>query len=93
MSLALTRHAQARMRQRAISPAVLEALLDYGRSRYLHSDGCELVYFDRKARERLVRESPSVAREIGRLGKTYAVLGGDGTVVTVGHRFRRIPRG
>jgi hypothetical protein len=89
---ALTRHAQARMQQRAISAAALEALLDYGRSRHLHSRGRELVYFDRRARERLVKESPSAAREIGRLGKTYAVLGRDGTVVTVGHRFRRIPR-
>lgn len=92
MPLALTRHAQARMQQRAISPAVLEALLDYGATRHLHSRGRELVYFDHKARERLARESPAVAREIGRLGKTYAVLGRDGTVVTVGHRYRRLPR-
>ena len=26
------------------------------------------------------------------LGRTYAVLGSDGTVVTVGHRTRRLPR-
>lgn len=50
-----------------------------------------LWMFDRKARERLVRDDPSAARKIGRLGKTYAVLGRDGAVVTVGHRFRRIP--
>ncbi len=90
MEFALTRHAQTRMRQRCISPAALEALLDYGRSRYLHSRGRELVYFDKKAREKLARDVPSAAREIGRLGKTYAVLGRDGAVVTVGHRFRRI---
>lgn len=87
---ALTRHAQVRMQQRAIRPEALDALLDFGCARYLHSKGRELVYFDKKARERLAKENPSVAREIGRLGKTYAVLGNDGTVVTVGHRFKRI---
>ena len=25
-------------------------------------------------------------------GKRYVILGSDGTVITVGHRFRRIPR-
>lgn len=27
------------------------------------------------------------------LGRKYAIVGGDGIVVTVGHRYRRLPRG
>ena len=65
----LTQHARARMQQRGISTATLEALLDFGRE--IHVDrGRDLVLFD----------------------KLYAILGSDGTVITVGHRFRRIPR-
>jgi hypothetical protein len=30
--------------------------------------------------------------EIVYLEKTYAIVGGDGAIVTVGHRTRRIPR-
>jgi hypothetical protein len=30
--------------------------------------------------------------EIVYLKKTYAILGADGAIVTVGHRYRRIPR-
>jgi len=70
MQAPLTGHARVRMRQRGIRPAQLEALLEHGRTRHLHRDGCEIVF----------------------LGKTYAILGRDGTVITVGHRYRRIPR-
>jgi hypothetical protein len=40
-----------------------------------------MVYFGRKARKGL---------SDGRLGRLYAVLAADGTVITVGHRFRRV---
>jgi len=31
-------------------------------------------------------------RDLVFLDKTYAILGADGMVITVGHRYRRIPR-
>jgi hypothetical protein len=92
MDLAVSPHARARMQQRGISPAAIEALLDFGRTRHVHSGGRELVYFDKKARARLLKANPAAAREMSRLRRTYAVLAGDGSVVTVGHRFKRIPR-
>jgi len=77
----LTDHAAARMQQRGIRAHALQALLDYGR--IVHVDGGrDLVYFDKKSRAGLDR---AVAR-------TYAILGSDGAVITVGHRYRRIPR-
>jgi hypothetical protein len=36
--------------------------------------------------------NPGAAREAGRLRRTYAILGSDGIVITVGHRYRRVTR-
>ena len=33
------------------------------------------------------------ARKAARLPNAYVVVGRDGAVVTVGHRYRRVPRG
>jgi len=90
----LTRHATARMQQRGIRAQALEALLDFGRERHIHFRGREIVYFDKKARARLARSSAVAPAKAGaeRFSRTYAILGSDGTVITVGHRFRRIPR-
>lgn len=87
----LSPHAQARMQQRAISAEALERLLDFGTVRHLDRDK-EIVFFDKKAKQRLARSDKALAREAERLVRTYAVLGGNGVVVTVGHRYRRVRR-
>ena len=87
----VTNHARARMQQRGIRPEVLEALLDFGREAHVER-GRDIVYFDKKARARLVKTNAVAARDAERLCKSYAILGSDGTVITVGHRYRRIPR-
>jgi len=92
VSPTLTSHARARMQQRGIRAEALEALLDFGRTAHVDR-GREIVFFDKAARARLARHNPLVAKEAERLRQTYAILGSDGTVITVGHRFRRIPRG
>ena len=76
----LTRHAQVRMQQRGIDATVLDDLLAYGRAVHDHH-GAEIVFFDYAARRRL-----------GKRLAAYAVIGPDGEVRTVGHRFRRIRR-
>ena len=86
----VTAHARARMQQRGIRSDALEALLDFGSARHLHSKGRELVFFDKKAKRRLTKASLAAAREAERLERTYAILASDGTVITVGHRFRRV---
>ena len=80
-SVPLTGHARTRMQQRGIRPGALEALFDLGRSCHLHSKGRELMYFGKNARKGLSDE---------RLSRIYAVLARDGTVITVGHRYRRV---
>jgi hypothetical protein len=87
----LSPHARARMQQRAISAEALERLLDFGREQHLSRDK-NIVFFDKKARARLARADARLVREAERLFRTYAVLGGNGVVITVGHRYRRIQR-
>jgi hypothetical protein len=90
MNFNITKHGALRMQQRGIRPAALEALLDFGRVRHLHQGGREILFFDKKARARLARANPGAAREAERLTRTYAIVGSNGVVITVGHRYRRI---
>src|SRR3954468_8705886 len=92
----LTQHARARMQQRGISAATIEALLDFGREVHVER-GCDLVFFDKRARARLAKANAAAAAHLKpsdaeRIARSYAILASDGTVITVGHRFRRIPR-
>jgi len=86
----LTPHARTRMQQRGIRHDALEALLDFGRVRYLRNGGREIVYFDKKAKARLAHANSEAAREAAKLSRTYAIMGSNGVVITVGHRYRRI---
>ena len=83
----LTRHAQARMQQRAIGPDALDRLLEFGREAFDHRGGV-VLYFDKAARRRLARAAPG-ARDVERVAGCFAVVAHDGSVVTVGHRLRR----
>ena len=87
----LTRHARARMQQRGISAADLDALLNFGRF-VPAGGGCDVVFFDKRARERLSRAGVISPSEAERICRSYAIVESDGAVITVGHRFRRIPR-
>jgi hypothetical protein len=89
--LPLTQHAAVRMQQRGITRTTLESLLEYGVQTYDHH-GATIVYFNRKARARLMRDTPRARyRVMEKQLNAYAVVA-DGEVVTVGHRHRRIAR-
>jgi len=90
MDPTLTPHARVRMQQRGIRADALDALLDFGAERHIHGGGREIVFLDKRARARLAR-NPQGARVVEQLKGAYAIIG-DGVVITVGHRFRRIPR-
>lgn len=90
--LAMTRHAEVRMQQRGITRPALESLLDYGSQAHDHH-GATIVYFDKRSRSRLLRNSGRAAyRGMEKQLNAYAVIGENGAVVTVGRRNRRIPR-
>jgi hypothetical protein len=88
----LTPHARVRMQQRGIRQDALDALLDFGAERHVRSGGRAIVFLDKRARARLARVGLGGARAAERLKGAYAIVDGSGVVITVGHRFRRIPR-
>lgn len=88
-TVALSSHARQRAQQRAIPISMLEALLDHGAHRP-GGGGTEIVHFTSAGRQECAAEAEW--RCAGKLRSAYAVLGADGTVITVGHRFRRLGR-
>ena len=88
-TVALSAHARQRAQQRAIPISMLEALLDHG-ARRPAGGGAEIVHFTRDARQECAAEADWNCA--GKLRSAYAVVSADGTVITVGHRFRRLGR-
>jgi hypothetical protein len=92
METLITEHAATRVRQRGVDPVVLDCLLAYG-TPFHDRRGGEVIVFDRQALRRLQRAvDPAVRRRVEDRRSLYAVRGADGALVTVGHRYRRIPR-
>lgn len=92
MDVTITQHARARLQQRGIPEDTLSSLLSWGRETYDHH-GSAIYYFDHRSRDQLRRAlGPSGYRQIEPHLDAYAVVAGDGAVVTVGHRTRRINR-
>ena len=88
----LTQHAQQRMQQRGIPQQAIGYVLTYGRVSHDHRGAC-VMWLDKRSRARLGREEGrEVFREMDKHLDAYVVTDTDGTVVTVGHRYRRIRR-
>jgi len=87
-----THHARVRMQQRGIAPSALELLMDYGRASHDHH-GRVLVHMDANSRRSVLRDyGAGVSKVLDRVRGLYAVMGKDGVVITVGHRYRRMRR-
>jgi hypothetical protein len=92
MTIQLTDHARSRLQQRGIPTPVLDCLLEYGRKVHDHRGG-EVIFFDHQSRAQLRRDrGDAVFKQMETKLGTYAVLAGDGSIVTVGHRTKRINR-
>jgi hypothetical protein len=88
----LTMHAQQRMQQRGISREAVDYVLAYGRVSYDHHGG-RVVWLDKRSKAQISQaEGERVVRELDKHLNAYVVLDSDGSVVTVGHRYRRIMR-
>jgi hypothetical protein len=92
MNHRLSNHAQTRLQQRAISMPILDCLLSFGSKVHDHR-GAEILFFDRRARDRIRHAVGDQAFKYvqGKLN-SYAVVAVDGAVLTVGHRTKRIRR-
>jgi hypothetical protein len=90
--MSLTRHAEARLQQRAIPPFVLELLERCGST--IRCGGADRLFFDKAARKRLERHlgGSRSLRIVEKWLNVYAVVADHGGVVTVGHRSKRCTR-
>ena len=92
MSLQITNHARARLQQRGIPMPVLDCLLTFGKKVHDHH-GAEILFFDHQARNQIRRTyGEHYFKHLESKLDTYAVIGSDGVVLTVGHRTKRINR-
>ena len=89
MGYRFTRHAQGRLRQRAISPLVVDWLLMFGERKPVNHG--EIHYFTRASRERLRKYigARSMAKFDSELDSYVVIV--EGQIVTAGHRTKRIP--
>ena len=91
MDACITKHAEARMQQRGVTLEALDLLLEYG-ARAHAGKGAEIVYFDKKARERLLKKPGNAAiKADSKQLKSYAVCKG-AMIVTVGKLYKRVKR-
>jgi hypothetical protein len=84
-------HAQTRSQQRGVPPGVLSLLYRFGTEVHDKRGGV-VLFFDKNARKRMVRELGS--QYVGRLGpllNAYLVEQ-EGRIITVGHRYARLAR-
>ena len=83
--ISLSKHAQQRTKQRAISPAWIPLILAYGASEY---DGIGGVrYLMSAAALQRLRSAIGWTAQMERLEGCYVVVAeADGTVITAGHR-------
>ncbi len=87
--LRLSKHAARRRQQRGIPPLIIEWLQRYGAS--VHSFGDCIRFFNKRSRRALATAvGEAVVQRLAPYLNSYAVVGQDGTVLTVGHRFRRV---
>uniref|UniRef100_Q47GB6 DUF4258 domain-containing protein n=1 Tax=Dechloromonas aromatica (strain RCB) TaxID=159087 RepID=Q47GB6_DECAR len=90
MNIPMTLHAAARQQQRGIPPLIMEWLSTYGACRHDHR-GVEILYFDKQSRKALARDvGEEIVSRLSALLDTYAVVSDSGSVITVGHRFKRV---
>jgi hypothetical protein len=91
-SITMTHHAAIRKQQRGIPEAALACLIQFGKSRYDNRGG-EILYFDKRAKKRcLISVGKEAYRKLDRHFNVYAVRALDGSLLTIGHRFKRLPR-
>ena len=90
LNVPMTHHASKRMQQRGVPERILPLLFEYGEEEYDHH-GTMLLYFTRRARQRMAKAIPhDELKRIQGVLNAYAVLDSDGAVLTVGHRTHRI---
>lgn len=87
----MTNHASIRSQQRAISPMVVDLLLQFGTSEPA-GDGASKVFFDKAARRRIQKYAGPLASILNEYLDVYAVVASDSRIITTAHLTHRIRR-
>ena len=83
-------HDRQRARQRGIPSLIIDWLLQFGETEWNHR-GAQVKFFTRKSRRRIDQAVGSEAtRRMHEFLDSYLVVALDGTVITCGHRYKRI---
>lgn len=91
MNAVVSNHARIRCRQRGIPPLVVDLLMTYGAE--ARAVRCTRYFFDKLSRRRLAKAvGKREMRRIEGMLDAMVIVGDDGTVVTAGHRNKRIRR-
>lgn len=90
--ISMSQHGRTRMQQRGVPQPALELLVRYGTREHDHK-GSQILYFSHRSKRRIARDlgdkaMPSLDKSLD----LYAVVGENGEIITVGHRYRRILR-
>lgn len=93
MSHTISKHAAIRAQQRRITPTIQEYLLEYGAKIYDGHGGIKRC-FDKRSIRRIERYlGCEQVRRIADFQNTYLVESShDGSIITVGHRTKRMYR-
>lgn len=87
----MSRHAKTRCQQRCIPPMLVDLLLRFGVTERAPGKA-DKVFFNRTARKQIKAYAGPLAGQLDQHLDIYAVVSGDGAVVTIGHRQERIRR-
>ena len=85
-----SRHAATRAQKRGIPPLIVDWLIAYGEEESANR-GARVVYFTKRSRKQIARDNGEmIVRRLHGLMNTYAVIASDGSLITCGHRFKKI---
>lgn len=88
----LTQHARKRIQQRAIPQAVIDLLLDLGVTEH-RNKGLDMFYFDKDGKHAAMSlMKKNGLTQLDHCLNAFLLESGDGRIVTVGHRTRKINR-
>ncbi len=88
----LSHHAQKRSQQRGIPRTTIDLLLDFGVVEH-RDHGLEVLYFDKDGKHAaMLYLKRNGLTQSSQYLNAYVLESSDGTVVTVGHRTKRINR-
>ena len=85
----LSKHAAVRQQQRGIPLIVVDLLLDWGRAEPAKGVACTRYFFDKDARRGIKAHYGQMASQVSRYLNCYALVSGEGTVITVAHQIKK----